>query len=235
MIKTTSKLKIWTARLAVIPVLAALLLLFSMKSISEVHKFKPIASGDSPKTEETPQKETFFKGATIWIENKDGKYIPRKYDEMTATEKAALPAPMLPKVSPTNELFTSWKTQPDTYAIWIDGKYINNSALAKYKADDFLLYRSRTPGAMDLRVNKNYGKFSYLVNLYSKNGYAEQYLKPYNKPGKWVAVYKGQVWPAYSDGADLIRRYFEFEKLKTTNPNSAMKWVLPPFKPEKME
>jgi hypothetical protein len=86
--------------------------------------------------------------------------------------------------------------------------------LANYKADDFLLYRSRKPGGIDLRVNKNYGKFSYLVNLYSKSGYAEQYLKPYNKPGKWVAVYKGQVWPAYSDGADLIRRYLNSKNSK---------------------
>ena len=72
MIRTTSKLKTWTARLAVIPVLAAMLFLFSMKSISEVPKFKPTALGNLPKMEDGPDKETFFKGATIWIENKDG-------------------------------------------------------------------------------------------------------------------------------------------------------------------
>jgi len=236
MIKTTSKLKTWTARLAIIPVLAAMLFLFSMRSVSKDPKFSPMAFNDHLKAEGDPNKEAFFKGATIWIENKDGKYMPQKYDDMTAAEKTALPAARLPKKSPTNELFASWKTQPAVYAVWIDGKYINNSELAKYKADDFPLYKSRKPGKQDLRVDKTYGQFSYLVNLYSKSGYAEHYLKPYNKPGKWVAVFKGEIWPGPADGSDLIHEYFKVEELKSKkDPKGEMKWLLPPFKPEKIE
>jgi len=235
MIKTTSKLKTWTARLAVIPVLAAMLFLFSMKPVSEAPKFNPIAFSNRPKMEGEPDKETFFKGATIWIENKDGKFMPRKYDEMTAAEKAALTAPKLRKNSTTNDMLTSWKTQPAIYAICIDGKYADNSALTKYKPEDFALYSVRKPGRVDLRVNKNYGKAPHLVDLRTTNYYAEKYIKPYSKPGKWLAVYHGKVWPGGFDGSEIIRTYFKIEDLKKANPKYEGRWLLPPFKPEKIE
>ncbi|MEO6851028.1 MAG: M56 family metallopeptidase [Mucilaginibacter sp.] len=235
MIKTTSKLKIWTARLAVIPVLVAMLFLFSMKSISEVHKFKPTALDNLPKKEEDFQKEVFFKGATIWIENKDGKFMPRKYDEMTAAEKAALPAPNVPKKLPTDEILSAWETQPDVYAICIDGKYANNAALANYKPNDFVLYCVRKPGKIDLAVNKNYGKASHLVDLRTTSYYTEKYIKPYIKPGKWLAVYQRKIWPGGFDGSEMIHKYFEVEQLKKENPKYDKRWALPPFKPEKIE
>jgi hypothetical protein len=235
MIKTTSKLKTWTARLAVIPVLAAMLFLFSMKAIPGEPKFKPIAFNDHTKTEEDPDKEVFFKGATIWIENKEGKYMPRKYDEMTAAEKVALPAARLPKKSPTNELLASWKTQPETYAVWIDRRHVNNSDLAKYKPEDFVLYGVRKPGKIDMLANKTYSKFPQFVILHTMSSYTDMFIKPYIKPGKWLGVYKGEIWPGGFDGAETIHKYFEVEELKKANLNYDKRWLLPPFKPEKIE
>jgi hypothetical protein len=236
MIKTTSKLKTWTARLAVIPVLAAMVFLFSMKPVSDVPKLKPTAFNNHPKVEEDPGKEVFFKGATIWIENKEGKYMPKKYDEMTAAEKAALPAPKeLPKKSPTNEMLASWKAHPETYTVWIDSKHITNSELAKYKPADFVLYGVRKPGKMDMLANKTYANFPQFVILRTIISYTELYIKPYSKPNKWLAVYKGAIWPGGFDGAEIIRQYFVVEELKKANPNYDKRWVTPPFKPENIE
>jgi len=236
MIKTTSKLKTWTARLAVIPVLAAMLFLFSMRSVSEAPKLKPMAFNNPPEVKDDPGKEAFFKGSTIWIENKEGKYMPRKYDEMTAAEKAALPVAKLPKKSPTNENLSAWETQPNVYAICIDGKYAKNSELTKYKPEDFVLYTIRKPGKVDQWVNKNYGKAPHLVDLRTTNYYREVYIKPYIKPGKWLAVYKGGIWPGGFDGAGIIRDYFKIQELKSKkDPKGEMRLLTPPFKPEKIE
>lgn len=236
MIKTTSKLKIWTARLAVLPVLAAMLFLFSMKSVTEVRTLKPTTFNNVAEKTTEPNRETFFKGATIWIENKDGKYVPKKYDEMTAAEKAALPDPpkVLAKV-PTNEMVTSWKAKTDVYTICINDKYVDNSELAKYKAADFAYYRIRKPGNVDLRVNKNYGNAPNLVDMYTVNVHAKRFVERYTKPGKWLAVYHNKIWPGGIDGAETIRQYFKLEELKKINPNAGERWLLPPFKPEPIQ
>ena len=236
MIKTTSKLKIWTARLAVIPVIATMLFLFSMRSVSDAPKFKPTAFSDPPKVKEDPDREVFFKGATIWIENKEGKYMPRKYDEMTAAEKAALPAPkMFPKKSPTNEMLATWKTHPETYAVWIDKKHVTNAELAKYKPEDFVGYGVRKPGRIDKLANKTYANFPQFAVLHTMISYTDMFIKPYNKPNKWLAVYKGEIWPGGIDGSGAIRKYFEVEELKKANPNYDKLWMLPPFKPEPIQ
>jgi hypothetical protein len=236
MIKTTSKLKIWTARLAVLPVLAAMLFLFSMKSVTEAPKFKPVKFNKPAEKSDNPSKETFFKGATIWIENKEGKYMPKKYDEMTAAEKAALPDPpkVLAKV-PTKEMVASWKAKTNVYTICINDKYVDNSELAKYKAADFAYYSIRKPGQIDLLVNKNYGNAPNLVDMYTVNVHAKRFVERYTKPGKWLAVYKNKIWPGGIDGAETIRQYFKLEDLKKTNPDAGERWALPPFKPEKIE
>ena len=235
MTKTTSKLKSWTARLALVPVLAAMLFLFSMKSVSDAAKPKPTAPDYHAKVVENPDRETFFKGATIWIENKDGKYMPKKYEEMTAAEKAALPMPVLPKNTPTNEELAAWETQPRVYAICINNKWVDNSELKKYKREDFVHYGVRKPGKIDLRVNKNYGKASHLVDLLTENQFKKEFVVPYIQPGKWLGIYKGKIWPGGFDGSGLINKYFEVEELKKANPGYDKRWLLPPFKPEKIQ
>lgn len=234
MTKTTSKLKIWTARLAVVPVLAVLLLLFSMKTVSEkVPVLKPAASDNPAKLADQPNKEAFFKGATIWIENKDGKYMPKKYDEMTAAEKTALPdAPKIRGKVATDEDVAAWKTKTNVYTICINDKWVENTELAKYNAADFGSYSIRKPGNVDLRVNKNYGRAPNLVDIYTMDVHAKRFVEPYNKPGKWLAVYQNKIWPGGIDGSAVIRKYFELQELKKTDPNAGDRWLLPPFKPE---
>nr|WP_294790043.1 M56 family metallopeptidase [uncultured Mucilaginibacter sp.] len=236
MIKTTSKLKIWTARVAVLPVLAAMLFLFSMKSVTKVYTSKPNTFSNVAEKAVEPNRATFFKGATIWIENKEGKYMPKKYDEMTAAEKAALPDPpkVLAKV-PTNEMVAAWKEKTNVYTICINDKYVDNSELAKYKGADFAYYSIRKPGNVDLRVNKNYGNAPNLVDMYTVNVHAKRFVERYTKPGKWLAVYHNKIWPGGIDGAETIRQYFKLEELKKTDPNAGMRWVLPPFKPEPIQ
>jgi hypothetical protein len=67
------------------------------------------------------------------------------------------------------------------------------------------LYRSRKPGQQDLLVNSNYGKFSYLVNLYTKSNYEERFIKPYNAPGKTLIVVKGEIRPFYPGVLPAVR------------------------------
>jgi hypothetical protein len=234
MTKTTSDLKIWTTRLAIVPVLAALLFLFSMKSVSEEKKMKPKASDDHARITAYPDRETFFKDAAIWIENNEGKYISKKYNDMSAAEKAKLTAPLLPKNTVTKQDLSAWEKQPLIYTICIDNKYAENSELAKYKPEDFVLYSIRKPGKIDIAVNKNYGNAPHLVSLHTMKSYEPMFIKPYMQPGKWLAVFQGKIWPGGCDGAALIQKYFEVEELKKANPNYDRRWLLPPFKPERI-
>ena len=98
-----------------------------------------------------------------------------------------------------------------------------------------MLYSVRKPGKIDLLVNKNYGNATRLVDLLTKSEYNKEFIEPYVKPGKWLAVYKGKIWPGGGDGSETIRKYFEVEELKKANPNYDKRWVLPPFKPEKID
>jgi hypothetical protein len=81
------------------------------------------------------------------------------------------------KKSPTREQLTKW-TDGKMYGVWLDGKRINNSELARYKPSDFSLYyvSKLTKTAL------NYGKHYYQVNLYTNSEYERTYLSSKRSP-----------------------------------------------------
>jgi len=194
MTKRTSGLKILTAKLAVIALLGVMMFLFSTKATSTVPQlkskaFKTIVAEQYP---ENPDKETYYKDATIWMKSKEGKFEPRKYNDMTATEKDALPpVPSLtvPGHKVTKEMLADWTTRPSVYGVWLDSKRIKNSDLANYKPGDFAYYYN----SKLTKTATNYGKHYFQISLCTPKNYEEFYVKPRSQPGKSLLVYEGKI------------------------------------------
>ena len=92
-------------------------------------------------------------------------------DQQTQQKVAFIKAlPPLKKVVPSGKEFNSWK-DVNVFGVWIDGKKIHNAGLDKYNSTDF----------DQVTVSKLYGvakqnkKYSYQVNLMTKNYYRTYY------------------------------------------------------------
>ncbi|CAM1367942.1 Signal transducer regulating beta-lactamase production, contains metallopeptidase domain (fragment) [Tenacibaculum sediminilitoris] len=81
--------------------------------------------------------------STFTYTTKSGEKITKKLDELTDKEKKMLPPPPPPvklkKRVLSKKLFQDLKN-PEKYAIWIDGKAVNNTILNSYKSTDFFNY-----------------------------------------------------------------------------------------------
>ncbi|CAM1355704.1 M56 family metallopeptidase [Tenacibaculum ascidiaceicola] len=83
------------------------------------------------------------KNETFTYTTKDGREITKKISELTEEEKKILPPPPPPvklkQKTLSNKLFQDFKNTKK-YAIWIDGKAVNNNVLNSYKNTDFYNY-----------------------------------------------------------------------------------------------
>ena len=82
--------------------------------------------------------ERHFRDAVFLIESADMEYTQKRYAELSEEEKLGLLFKDKPveKKSPDAENFESWKNKEE-YALWIDGKSVDNSALDNYQSGDF--------------------------------------------------------------------------------------------------
>ncbi|MBA6155989.1 hypothetical protein H3Z83_05585 [Tenacibaculum sp. S7007] len=80
---------------------------------------------------------------TFMYTDKNGKVISKKISELTDEEKKMIPPPPPPvglvKKTVTKNLLDKLKNSKK-YAVWIDGKVINNNVLNNYKPSDFYNY-----------------------------------------------------------------------------------------------
>lgn len=83
------------------------------------------------------------KNETFTYTTKDGKTITKKFSELTDEEKKLMPPPPAPVVLKEKKLSTKLFEElknSKKYAIWIDGKIVDNKTLNSYKNTDFYNY-----------------------------------------------------------------------------------------------
>ena len=118
------------------------------------------------------------------ISAEDRDRLEQIFKQMSADQQAKQrvafieAVPPLKKVIPSNQQFSAWKNE-NVYGVWIDGKKIKNSILKNYNNTDF----------EQVTVSKLYGaakknkKYSYQVNLMTKDYYRKHYEKTAAKNG----------------------------------------------------
>ncbi|HJS55306.1 MAG TPA: M56 family metallopeptidase [Chitinophagaceae bacterium] len=175
-------------QIALIPVLALSIFVFSTKSIAQT----PVTATKSilditPSTQEGVTQELLneYEQIVNRAKNDKGNPVFNKFSDADkfrletiylAMSKGQqrkqivifLPAPTtpLPRIVPTQAQIESWKN-PDIYGVWINDKRIGNSELNKYKNTDFaqvfISYLHKNA--------RTYGKHSYQVNLMTTKEY----------------------------------------------------------------
>ncbi len=187
----TSKTALGLRTLIILPLLAILIYSFSSKETVERTEtsLQPITLQQT-KTDkgatEAMMKEyrTFIKE----VEETNMILAPKLnraiaiYNIMTSAQRATVkkypetPPINLSKVksrTPTNAEFESWKNK-DQFAIWIDGKFVDNSKLDDYLATDFEYY---TNSFVYHNARSKKHPQPYQNHLYTKKGFEESYLK----------------------------------------------------------
>ena len=147
----SSQSKILLKKLAVIPLLVGFLFLFAERvEAQEVieEKEEPIETiyeqpnNQKKLTESEVYKEYVYRNLTIQRKDKNGKYVIKKYNELNDEEKSRLvpPPPLkLKKIIPTKAQFEALK-EKSKYAVWVNGKVVDNTVLDNYKYTDFARY-----------------------------------------------------------------------------------------------
>ncbi len=183
-------------KILTVPVLAAMLVLFSTKlilaQVQDNPKTKPATSATTSSTEGA-SKELLDEYETIIARNmtktKNGHDILGHVSDAERNRMVTIFKQMnkaqqdeakvvfmkrynpLPKETPTEVQLNAWKDSK-TYGIWIDEKRVGNEELNKYKAADFSNYF-----ASKLSKNAiNYGKHYVQVDLMTNDFYAN-YLR----------------------------------------------------------
>ncbi|WP_439127504.1 M56 family metallopeptidase [Polaribacter sp.] len=143
----SSKSIIWIKKLAVMPLLAVFVFLFAER-VEAQEKQEIIEIIEEPISEQKSltkseiYKKYVYRNLTIQTKDKNGKYVSKKYSELSDKEKARLipPPPLkLKKKLPTKAQFEALKDK-SKYAVWIDGKVVENTTLNDYKYTDFAKY-----------------------------------------------------------------------------------------------
>ncbi|WP_026951318.1 M56 family metallopeptidase [Algoriphagus mannitolivorans] len=95
-------------------------------------------NGQSENTGTQTQRDRMYRNAIFLIESKEMDYTQKTYDQLSEKEKIGLLFPDKPveKKRPNATIFESWKNK-DEFALWIDGKSVDNSVLTKYQPEDF--------------------------------------------------------------------------------------------------
>ena len=191
--KTNSKTAQWLRFVAVAPLFAASLFLFSGNSynltenptqqeepqqasaavndddalykeyMQILEKYKPIT--------EVEKKIVINLGFVNDVSKEDLSRMKEIFLSMTPEQQSKLPFTFqrrtIPdKKIPTAEQFESWK-DPSAYGLWIDGKKTDNSELNKYQSSDFSSYFvSRL-----MRNAKDYGKYVYHLDIETNSKY----------------------------------------------------------------
>jgi bla regulator protein blaR1 len=200
MTKTKSLRKALCSQVAVIPVLAVSILLFSTKqsSAQDTISHVTIKQREVPSSKEGVSQELLNEYEEIINKTKNEKGIPA-YGKFSEADKQRLEAiflkmskeqqarqtvifmpevPPLPRVVPTAAQVNDWKNAK-LYGLWINEKKVSNAELNKYSNTDFAqVFVSKLYGA----AKKN-AKYFYQVNLMTIE-YYNAYYKQTIESGK---------------------------------------------------
>lgn len=205
MTKQSSKTIILLKKLVILPLIAGFIFLFAerveaIENNIENTNFDLIFSDEKKKSQDTIKNEAaykayFYRKSIITFTDKNGKKISKKYNELTDEEKKKVVAPPpingIKKV-PSIRLLNKLKDKK-TYAIWIDGKLVDNSVLNNYKNTDFAHYLGSKvyKNARSKRFNQPY-QFSLETKKYFNQKIAKrnQDFKNYKERNKTVSEFK---------------------------------------------
>ena len=187
--KSTPKSRAMMKKIALAPLFAMLVFLFSDKATalsiikSRIPHFQKKAGVIGPDS----SKDIYYKEAKVKYRNKEGALVIKNYEDMSDGEKKSMPMPLQfppPKRrSPTESFLNEWKNS-DKFGIWIDGKQIANKDLNVYKAADFAAY-------FNSRLTKkaqHYGNRRFQIDLYSPEYFNKSFMTSKNEPGKKIVI-----------------------------------------------
>lgn len=135
MTKHTSKIRTWLFATLTIPVFIGAFLLFSTKVAAKETAAEIIEVPTTIIETETQQdpKAAYYQYATFIFEDENGNKTTKTFAELTKEEKALLmPVPTKPIAKrPNSTLLADWQNK-EKFAIWVDGKVIDNKDIANY-------------------------------------------------------------------------------------------------------
>lgn len=140
MTKTTSKMKSMLYKLALIPVLTAIVFFLCVEITAQN---KPSISAESlTEKPSNDERNAYYAGVRVIAKETSGKIlVDKKYEDLTAEEKERFlfhVPKKLEKKSPTEMQFNGLK-DAKKHAIWIDGVHVSNLKLNEYRKSDFVM------------------------------------------------------------------------------------------------
>lgn len=150
MTKATPKSKALLLKLASLPVIAALIFALCTETVARSNEYTEVEAvaeyepQQQTTTVKTSDRDSYYAGVKIVVLNHDRiKIVDKLYEQLTEEEKDKylfpVPKPAQNK-QPTEKQFTDYKDK-SKYAIWIDGKHVDNKELNNYKPGDFAYYQ----------------------------------------------------------------------------------------------
>lgn len=150
MTKATPKSKALLLKLAALPVIAVLIFALCTETVAQTTQAVKVEVEALPQTatQQTTvinnNRDSYYAGVKIVVLNHDRiKIVDKLYEQLSEEEKDQylFPVPKpVQKKQLTEKQFTDYKDK-GKYAIWIDGKHVNNSELNNYKPEDFAYYQ----------------------------------------------------------------------------------------------
>lgn len=150
MTKTTSTKMLLFRKLALIPVLSGMIYLFCIETVAQNKNQTSKVETQKSKQSDDKKRDIYFAGVRFKVykdifNSKNERIrkdliMDKRYEELTPDDKNKFkiwfPVPKaLVKKSPTAKELEAFKDNKK-YAIWIDGKNVQNSELNKYKPSD---------------------------------------------------------------------------------------------------
>ena len=207
MTKSKSLISALCRQIALIPVVALSIFVFSTRSLAQdiPSVQKPKQKVVVPSTQEgisgelqdeydriinkTKDEKGFLNKSKLSEEDKsrlEKIYLSMSKDQQAKQKVGFTPAPPpLPRVVPTEAQIESWKNSK-IYGVWIDNKRVSNSELNKYQNTDF----AQAFVSKLAKIAINYGKHYYQVNLMTKQEYDSYYNKTMERKERYHMVYQ---------------------------------------------
>ncbi|RYD91776.1 MAG: M56 family metallopeptidase, partial [Sphingobacteriales bacterium] len=215
MTKATTKNRALLLKLAALPVLAGLVYALSIETVAQQPQSTTTLT-PAQITVNNSERDAYYSGVRVVVEDKvKGISFSKMYEELTDAEKDRymFDVPLrLKKKHPTATQFESYKDKK-TYAIWIDGKNLDNSVLASYKPEDFALF---TGSSVYKNARTKQHPQPYQFSFYTHD-YYDKHFKTFHYPGD---TYQMNLSKEFKNGVEVGKTRTEI-----TNPATGSRTI----------